>query len=118
MRGFQLRYVALVAGSLLVMLAIAGAHTLYVAKSDPLIQASMIRFFLVGGLYVLVVTLAAVFLSHRAVGPTRRIEEELTNIAEHRSDSHQLKVRDGDDFEGLVKAINRFLDKNPAGHRK
>lgn len=112
MRGFQLRYVALVAGSLLVMLMIAGAHTLYLGRNDATLQAATLRFFLVGVLYVLVVTVAAVFLSHRAVGPTRRIEEELRAIAEDKTKPHALKVREGDDFEGLVTAINRFLEKS------
>jgi hypothetical protein len=128
MRGFQLRYVGLVAGSLLVLLVIAGAHTLYLGRSlfldeasrqyEPLIQASMFRFFIVGFFYVVVVTLAAVFLSHRAVGPTRRIEEELNDIVENKSNGHLLKIREGDDFEGLVKSINRVLEKSLHLHRK
>ncbi len=101
MKGFQLRYVALVAGSLLVMLMIAAA----------LITDSAARFFVVGLVYVFVVTIAAVFLSHRAVGPTRRIEEELREIVENKNGSHQLKIREGDDFEGLVHAINKLLEK-------
>ncbi len=121
MRGFQIRYVGLVAGSLLVLLIIAGAHTFYLGRMfsadesarqfAPLIEASMFRFFIVGAFYVAVVTIAAVFLSHRAVGPTRRIEEELNQIVEHKEGAHLLKVRDGDDFEGLVGAINRILEK-------
>jgi hypothetical protein len=120
MRGFQLRYVGLVTGSLLIMLAIAGAHTFYLWNSLsvenasqylPMIQSSMIRFFVVGFFYVVVVTIAAVFLSHRAVGPTRRIEEEIREIADKKEGVHLLKVRDGDDFEGLIGAINRILEK-------
>jgi hypothetical protein len=112
--------VGLVAGSLLVMLIIAGAHTFYLGRSlsvddvaqyTPVVQASMFRFFIVGFFYVVVVTIAAIFLSHRAVGPTRRIEEELNDIVENKSGAHQIKVREGDDFEGLIGAINRVLEK-------
>jgi methyl-accepting chemotaxis protein len=123
MRGFQLRYVGLVAGSLLVMLVFAGVHSLYMTQTiltgdavqqfGPQLHASTFRFFLVGFLYIGVVVIAALFLSHRAVGPTRRIEDEIRKIAADKDAAHALKVREGDDFESLIHAINELMAKKP-----
>ncbi|MCB4757142.1 MAG: HAMP domain-containing protein [Elusimicrobia bacterium] len=121
MRGFQLRYTLLVAGSLLALLLFAGFHGLFMVQTaippdiadpfQPLLQEATLRLFIAGFIYLAVVTLAAVFLSHRAVGPTRRIEEEIRKIAASGSTDHALKVRDGDEFEGLIDAINTLVEK-------
>ncbi len=121
MRGFQLRYAALVAGSLVVLLIFAGLHGIYIVESyfpqdlanefRSSIQGSTWRLFAVGTVYVAVVTMAAIFLSHRAVGPAHRLEEEIRKMAESSNGGESLKIREGDDFEGLVQAINQLLKK-------
>ncbi len=73
--GFQWRFVALVAGSLTVLLMFTGLHGLYLAKLvlphdvSPKVQgvlvSSTMRVFAVGVVYIAVVTIAALFLSHR-----------------------------------------------------
>lgn len=76
--GFQWRFAALVAGSMTVLLLFAGLHGLFVAKLvlpqdvsqqiQPALVASTLRVFLIGSLYIAVVTVAAAFLSHTGVG--------------------------------------------------
>ena len=118
-KGFQLRYALLTAGALFVLLLFAGVHGLFVASSTlppelwsqyqkPFL-VSTTRLFLVGALYVCVVTLAAIFLSHRAVGPAKRLEEEVERIIQTGRVSGPVEVREGDEFEGLVRAINRLV---------
>ena len=120
LKGFQLRYTMMVVGSLFVMLMFAGFHGVYVAQSalpedaylkfSDALQESTIRLFVVGLLYIAVLALAAIFLSHRTLGPTARIEEEIHGMLE--SDKIEpLKIRTGDDFEGLISSINKIIRK-------
>jgi len=125
MRGFQLRYTFLVAGSLGVLLLFAGFHGFFVAASALPVEAwegfrpelidSTWRLFAVGLLYVSVVTMAAVFLSHKSVGPMGRLQEELNAIAES-GGKKKLTVREGDELEELVASINKVM--GPSGKRK
>jgi hypothetical protein len=117
--GFQIRYAALVAGSLTVLLLFTGLHGLFVAKMElpadaareaaVYFQASTIRVFVVGILYICIVTLAAVFLSHKAVGPVGRLEQEIENLVHSGEDVKSLKVREDDALAGLAQAINKLL---------
>lgn len=120
-QGFQLRYTALVAGSLAVFVAFAAFYLVYAFQSlvpaDVLagfesgFSQTIIRLVLVGIIYVIIFTVAAIFLSHRLVGPTHRIEEELRKIGDSDAPIEPLKVREGDEFEGLVHSINKVLEK-------
>lgn len=121
MRGFQLRYVSLVSGSLLVLLVFAGFHGASIAQSSlsaeamalfrPVLQESTWRLFMVGILYIAVVTLSAIFLSHRAVGPVHRLEEDIRKFVDAPKDAHPLKVREGDELAGLTDAINKLIER-------
>jgi hypothetical protein len=117
--GFQWRFAALVAGSLTVLLLFTGLHGLFIAQLvlpedisqqiRPVLAQSTLRIFLVGVVYIGVVTLAAVFLSHRTVGPLGRLEEDLRRLADSNEPIEPLKVREGDGLEGLVNAVNRLI---------
>lgn len=111
----------LVAGSLSVLLLFAAFHAAYVARNAltpeafeafrPALMTATWRLILVGVMYIGVVTLASVFLSHRIVGPTQRLEREILKIAEGTASENEIHVRDGDEFEGLVGAINKLVVK-------
>ena len=79
------------------------------AGAWPEIQASTIRLVVVGLLYITVVTLGAVFLSHRALGPLGRLEQELHDMAQSNVMVTELKVREGDDLEQVVNGINDLI---------
>lgn len=81
------------------------------AEFQPVFRQSMARFILVGAIYIIVITLAAVFLSHRTVGPAYRIEQELRKRLESNSEPGPLKIRHGDDFEPLITTINQLIEK-------
>ncbi len=75
----------------------------------PALVGSTWRLFFVGIMYIGVVSFAAIFLSHRIVGPTHRLEVEIEKIAESKSTLDAIHVREGDEFEGLVGAINKLV---------
>lgn len=127
LRGFQLRFAALVAGSLIVLLLFTGLHGLYVAQLvlppdvsqhvRPVFESSTWRVFLIGLAYIMVVTVAAVFLSHRAVGPIARLEDEIRKLMEDPDGDRKLRIREGDELSGLADAINNLLEKeSQPGH--
>jgi len=117
----QLRYALLVAGSLSVLLLFTGFHALFAIKQvlppdmatqiAPALAASSFRVFVVGVLYIGVVTLAAVFLSHRAVGPLGRLEDEIRRMRESPEVQLPLKTRSGDDLEPLINELNGLIEK-------
>lgn len=121
LKGIQLQVVLLVAGALTILLLFTGFHGLFVAERSlppdcwqtvrSVLQSSTWRLFTVGTIYVLVVALASIFISHRLVGPAYRLEEEVKRMAESPDSAHKLKVREGDELEGLVKAINTLIEK-------
>jgi methyl-accepting chemotaxis protein len=125
-RGFQLRYTALVFGSLSLLLIFASLHWLSWARATlspqdfdlvwPALKASTARLFLVGGLYIAVVSVAAVFLSHRLVGPASRLEKDLRTISTEPEKANKLHVRSSDELEGVVDAINDLISKLQKEH--
>ena len=118
-RRFQLRYAFLVAGSLGVLLLFTGFHGFFIAitslpqdvltKFKPILLSSTLRLFFVGTIYIGVVTIAALFLSHRSSGPMRRLESELDHMAKGNSEIKPFHLRKGDELEEFMKALNRLL---------
>lgn len=116
------------AGSLTVLLLFTGLHGLTLAKSilpgplvaqtSSLLHDSMVRVFTVGALYITIVTIASVFLSHRTVGPIRRLEEDLRIRAKASGPIEPIRLREGDELEDLVNAINAILEKQTQKGRK
>lgn len=114
-----MRYTALVFGSLALLLIFASLHWLYWARATlskeafeliwPALKASTVRLFVVGGLYISVVSVAAVFLSHRLVGPASRLEKDLRTISKTPEKANMLHVRSSDELEGVVEAINDLI---------
>lgn len=119
--GFQLRYTSLVAGSLFVLLLFAGFHGVYVARQalpadayavfEPVLMESTFRLFLVGLIYIGVLAIAAIFISHRMMGPAARLEEQLRTMLNSGDESPTLKTRSGDDLENLIQAMDQLVKK-------
>ena len=111
----------LVAGSLLVLLAFTGLHAIFIAKTflpaeafhhfERNLYSSTWRLFGVGAMYVAVVTLAAMFISHRIVGPAHRLADEIKRHVQSSHPETSIRVREGDELEDVVKAINELIEK-------
>lgn len=103
------------------LLLFTGLHGLYVAQSAltpelslavrPVFEASTVQVFVVGVAYIFIVTLGAMFLAHRAVGPVGRLENEVRSVLATGELTRLLKIRDGDEMAGLADAINKLIEK-------
>jgi nitrogen fixation/metabolism regulation signal transduction histidine kinase len=54
--------------------------------------------------------LGGVFLSHKIIGPVRRLENMLSDINKGKFDVH-IELRTGDDFKGISEQINTLAKK-------
>lgn len=88
------------------------------ANFKGVLQSSTVRLFLVGAIYIAVFTLAAIFLSHRAVGPVHRVEEQIRDMVSNETDIQSLHIREGDEFESLIESINLLIDKQSGKIKK
>ncbi|MBN2406295.1 MAG: HAMP domain-containing protein [Elusimicrobia bacterium] len=114
-KKYQLRYTLVIISSMCVMAIIVGGLTFWDISSNlGKIQAMeilrwdayIIRIFL-----LLVATfLIGIFLSHKIIGPIRRIEEALENINKGNF-SVRIKLREGDEFLKLSEEINSIAEK-------
>lgn len=118
-RGVQKRFVFLVAGSLAVLLLFTSLHAIFIAEKalDPgvfegfkdVLFDSTWRLIGVGVLYIAVVTLAAMFLTHRAVGPIHRMEQELENALKDPKKFSGFQIREDDDMKSFISRLNDLL---------
>ena len=110
----------LVAGSLVVLLAFTGFHAVFIAKTylppeayrlfESSLYSSTWRLFGVGIMYIAVVTLAAIFISHRMVGPAHRLVDEIKKHIQSGHSKSPIRVREGDELEDVVRAINELIE--------
>lgn len=77
----------------------------------PALRASTWRLFSVGLVFTFVMTMAAIFISHRAVGPLQRLEDEIRQHLDSDKPVGQFKVREGDDLEDLIALLNKLISK-------
>ena len=61
--------------------------------------------------FMLLLLLWGVIVSHRIVGPLKRLKAELDNMAKSGDYTKRLKVRKYDDLKGLIDSINNVLGK-------
>jgi len=118
-KGFQLRFGALVFGSLLILLVFTGFHAFFLFKQLlpsslmsellPGIKSSTVRLFFAGAVYTCVVTLASLFMTHSVSGPAERLREEISSFKGVADLSRTLRIRKGDGLEGLANSLNDLL---------
>jgi len=73
--------------------------------SSPLIYISI--------LYILLITIFGLFISHKLAGPVYRIKKTLNDAADGKIDLKDLKfrLRKKDELQDLVEALNYFIDR-------
>lgn len=68
-------------------------------------------------IFFLIIVAVGVALSHRLIGPLRRIKRDIDTISESGDSSKRIYVRKNDDIKPIVDSINKLLD-NMAGKIK
>lgn len=122
-RPFQWRVVGLVAGSMLSALLLFGAFawfqyrvlrralTEYPELLESLNGQTLYYGSVIGSAFLLLLALSVLLsirITHRVVGPVNRLRDELELMRKKDSVS-VLAVRDDDELDDLVKAINRLI---------
>lgn len=67
---------------------------------------------LISILYLLLIAIFGLFISHKMAGPVYRIKKTLQDAADGKIDIKELefKLRKRDELQDLVEALNKFLD--------
>lgn len=122
-RTFQWRMIALVTGMLLALCLLLGSFAWFqyqiiqqaLAGSPGLLDSINNHIFYYVGvtavscLLVLTLTvLLTIRITHRVVGPVNRLRDEL-ELMQKKDEVSVLAVRDDDELQDLVKAINRVI---------
>ena len=55
-------------------------------------------------------------MSHRALGPLGRLEEEIKNMVASDDNLKEIKIREGDELESVVQSINDLIRKAKGQH--
>lgn len=122
-RPFQWRMIGLVAGTMLAVFLLLGAFAWFqyqiiqqTVAGNPelldLINDHMVYYFGVTGAACLLVLALSILLTvrftHRVVGPVNRLRDEL-ELMQKKDSVSVLAIRDDDELQDLVKAINRVI---------
>ncbi len=69
----------------------------------------------ISALYLILITIFGLFISHKMAGPVYRIKKTLDEASDGKIDLKTLefKLRKKDELQDLVEALNRFLEKCP-----
>ncbi len=118
-KGFQIKYVILGIMLFLITIAIVQANLYYqimkMAMQDPgltgfsvlisKINIVFIGWFLVG---VILIVVGGMFISHRIVGPLKRLEHQLLTVGEGHIYT-EMKTRKRDEFKEINLAYNQMI---------
>ena len=124
---FQLKFMALILLSIVVPILLIGGCLYYLIFQILAEQLGIpesiaenltpvlykVNFLLIVGLPPIFILIFwwALTLTHRVVGPFKRMEEALRKIAEKNDYSIRLKVRKKDYIRPMAKLINKLIDK-------
>ena len=114
-KKYQLKYTLVIVLAMLIVAVVIGATAywdicsgLSIEQAEKLMQWDKYIFrvvFLIFGAFI-----AGVFLSHKVIGPLRRIEESLEKINNGNFDIN-IKLRSGDEFQKVADGVNELSEK-------
>lgn len=120
-KPLQIKYALMIGGVLIFMLMLVEVHTYLTIQSIlPNLFSSVIgrhvknlQFWLVVNslIYLAVVAVLSVVISHRIAGPLYRLETSLQDVLESGDTSKRISLRKGDEFQSLADLINQLLER-------
>jgi methyl-accepting chemotaxis protein len=120
-KPLQIKYALIIGGVLIVMLVLVQIHTYLTIQSIlPNLFSSVlgkqvrtIQFWLAVNslIYVAVVGILSVFLSHKIAGPIYRFETAIQEVLDSGDSTKRIALRKGDELHSLADRLNRLLEK-------
>lgn len=89
-------------------------------KGRNIFELSMWPMVVMSALYIGLIIVFGLFISHKMAGPVYRIKKTLEQASKGQIDIKTLefKLRKKDELQDLVEALNKFLDSSYAGRKK
>jgi len=75
------------------------------------ISALQTSLLLIGFVYIVVISLLSIYITHSLAGPISRIEKDALQLAEHPDLKFRFRTREKDEFKGLANSLNKFMEK-------
>jgi len=120
-RKLQMKYALMIGAVLAGAMALMQAHTFLLIQGtqlttvDPLLVEalkSLRMWMLASGLvYVIVIPLLSIFISHKIAGPLFRFERTLEQAIENKGPIPPIRLRDGDELQEMAELINKLLER-------
>lgn len=120
-RRLQIKYAVMIGAVLALVLVLMEAHTFLILRSaeaefanpaliEPLKSLQM--WMLASGLiYMIVIPILSIFISHKIAGPLYRFEKTLREALETDGPLRPIHLRDGDELRGLADLINKLFER-------
>ncbi len=126
-KRLQVKYAIIIGAVLAFVVILMETHTLLVIRtfqpeftSPAMLEAlrSLQMWMLASGLvYMIVIPILSIFISHKIAGPLFRLEKSIRDALETEGPIRPIKLRDGDEFQGLAGMVNKLFERLPQ-HRK
>lgn len=120
-RRLQIKYAVMIGAVLALVLVLMEAHTFLILRSaeaefsnpaliEPLKSLQM--WMLASGLiYMIVIPILSIFISHKIAGPLYRFEKTLREALDSSGPLRPIQLRDGDELQGLAELINKMFER-------
>ena len=122
-KRMQLKYAFMIGGALAVCLLLMLAHIWLIIESkeselaNPILIETMkeLRMWMMlsGLIYMFVIPILSIFISHKIAGPVYRLERSVAEVLESSGPIRKITLRDGDELHTLAGLINQLFDRLP-----
>lgn len=127
-RRMQIKYALIIGGVLGLIVLLMEAHTFLVIRtmgpefpSPEVVEAlrSLQKWMLASGLvYMVVIPILSIFLSHKIAGPLYRLEKSIRDGLESEEGFRPIHLREGDELQGLADLVNEHFKRIPPPPKK
>lgn len=122
-KRLQMKYAFIIGGVLFLIVLLMEAHTFLVIRTvEPdfanpaLLSAlkSLQMWMLASGfIYMIVIPILSIFLSHKIAGPLYRMEKSIQEALDSEGPIRPIKLRQGDELQSLADLINQLFERLP-----
>ncbi len=122
-KRLQFKYAVMIGGVLAVVLFLMQAHTfLIIRTAEPELMNPMLvqplkdlrLWMLASGLiYMIVIPILSIFVSHKIAGPLYRFEKSLRDALKAEGPVPPIHLRRGDELQGMADLFNQLIERLP-----